>query len=414
METPLPVGFSHYPWEIRRLVYEHVFPRRLHLYRNESGQWTHARCEVDPAAPPRPDEDLLRVPEWLRHTLTSPPPKWFWHSWMLRLDWGTSSHWQCQAPRHQHCDTTTARYTKSGGSSFISLLLTSKLVYQEAIIAMSETTTLIFTSSEDAYDFTVTNPYPHLSKLRSIEFTFASPYDSIYVICPSVVLGTLTFGQKQLLDRLKTLDSSGQALASLHSTDGSEISRKELIRMRTLFGALAHNPQLLMWVAHATGEEKDRMTMGSRRLGHVSTDGVRQKAADDRTLAVSSMPRGGQELWDKTATALQVLATDLRDFKVHIGQRLILLEDCLSKLEMISRFARVDDALTINLVREYFHPDPQRNQVIEDHLLQVAIRYEGELWRLPGSVTLTFWNGDRFVIQGAATGEPTIQVNSSD
>lgn len=53
--------------------------------------------------------------------------------------------------------------------------------YEEAIETFFESTTLIFTASEDAYRFFVQNPHPYRSNIHAVEFIFTHFTDHLFL-----------------------------------------------------------------------------------------------------------------------------------------------------------------------------------------------------------------------------------------
>lgn len=61
------------------------------------------------------------------------------------------------------------------------LLLTTPSRYAEAIESFLESTTLIFTASEDAYRFFVQHPHPHAASVRSLQLAFTHFKDHLFL-----------------------------------------------------------------------------------------------------------------------------------------------------------------------------------------------------------------------------------------
>ncbi|ROW05795.1 hypothetical protein VMCG_05207 [Cytospora schulzeri] len=129
------------------------------------------------------EEDPMQMDSWPGWRGKNQPPRWFWHAWGLRLRWG--AHWRCQA------DAMTAWKTSDDGTcvderslrrgNYMDVFLTCKKIYSEAVESFFESTTLIFTASEDAYRFFVQQPHAYQSKIHALDFSFTHFKDHLFL-----------------------------------------------------------------------------------------------------------------------------------------------------------------------------------------------------------------------------------------
>lgn len=197
--------FNRLPLEVRRMVYTHVWrlsnpTLALHIHAACDGaRLTHTSCcttttttsAPSSSCPPsvqetreEEEDDPMRTDPWPGWRGRNQPPRWFWHAWGLRMRWG-SPHWKCQAEAMLYwrakADGTCTDKKGSRTSGYLPLFLTSRRVYAEAIESVLESTTLIFTASEDAYRFFVQHPHPHRDKVRSLQLAFTHFKDHLFL-----------------------------------------------------------------------------------------------------------------------------------------------------------------------------------------------------------------------------------------
>ncbi|KAK1834973.1 hypothetical protein QBC39DRAFT_342333 [Podospora conica] len=186
--------FSRLPLEIRRLIYLEVWrdyiqsadqsghpELRLHLYTYfgvKHRAWRHLRCLVHKGAPP--EEDTHLGPSPFDNSHTHPLPPWYFFAWNQRKYWG--KHWKCQSANMKRWDRTTGITAPDVASPFLPVFLTCKKMYWEAIASLFNHTTLVFTSSEDAYRFFVHDQHPLAYAIRSIELIFTDPNDHLFLV----------------------------------------------------------------------------------------------------------------------------------------------------------------------------------------------------------------------------------------
>ncbi|KAK4161498.1 hypothetical protein QBC43DRAFT_243308 [Cladorrhinum sp. PSN259] len=194
------VFFSRLPLEVRQLIYLEVWkdylkPRRtspskpgtdlrLHIYTDDSANLKllrHTQCKVHPIDPPHEDTLYATTP-WLHDTDMNPnvpAPGWFWFAWVLRIHWG--KHWKCQHAVQRRWDPRTGTSKEVPPAPFLSVFLTCKKMYSEAIVSFFENVTPIFTCSRDATRFFMEAPHPYLEALRSVEFNLCNVNDYLYL-----------------------------------------------------------------------------------------------------------------------------------------------------------------------------------------------------------------------------------------
>ncbi|KAG8157956.1 hypothetical protein KVR01_012228 [Diaporthe batatas] len=196
--------FNSLPPEVRRMVYTHVWrlsnpTLALHIHAACDGaRLTHTPCctTTTTSTPSSScslsvqetreaeEDDPMRTDPWPGWRGRNQPPRWFWHAWGLRMRWG-SPHWKCQAEAmlswRARSDGTCADERGLGSSGYLPVFLTSRRVYAEAIESFFESTTLIFTASEDAYRFFVQHPHPHRTKVRSLQLAFTHFKDHLFL-----------------------------------------------------------------------------------------------------------------------------------------------------------------------------------------------------------------------------------------
>ncbi|KAG6364045.1 hypothetical protein INS49_009148 [Diaporthe citri] len=191
--------FNRLPPEVRRMVYTHVWrlsnpTLALHIHAACDGaRLTHTPCCTTPSPPglmsveeagEAEEDDPMRTDPWPGWRGRNQPPRWFWHAWGLRMRWG-SPHWKCQAEEmlswRARADGTCADERGLGSSGYLPVFLTSRRVYAEAIESFLESTTLIFTASEDAYRFFVQHPHRHRARVRSVQLAFTHFKDHLFL-----------------------------------------------------------------------------------------------------------------------------------------------------------------------------------------------------------------------------------------
>ncbi|KAK0741519.1 hypothetical protein B0T18DRAFT_330745 [Schizothecium vesticola] len=187
--------FSRLPLEIRRLIYLEVwrdyvhFPGqpgvpglRLHLYNDgledAYGVLRHARCLVHKGSPAEHDSQIMPSPFETTHGSYA-IPTWYLFAWHLRKHWG--NHWKCQSAIMQRWVPATGAEVAPERSPFLAVFLTCKKMYWEAIASLFNHTTLVFTSSEDAYRFFVHDQHPFADGVRSLELNFTNPNDHLFL-----------------------------------------------------------------------------------------------------------------------------------------------------------------------------------------------------------------------------------------
>ncbi|KAI7778981.1 hypothetical protein LA080_001498 [Diaporthe eres] len=190
--------FNRLPPEVRRMVYTHVWrlsnpTLALHIHAACDGaRLTHTPCCTTPSPSPMSEQeareaeedDPMRTDPWPGWRGRNQPPRWFWHAWGLRMRWG-SPHWKCQAEAmlswRARADGTCADERGLGSGGYLPVFLTSRRVYAEAIESFLESTTLIFTASEDAYRFFVQHPHRHRARVRSVQLAFTHFKDHLFL-----------------------------------------------------------------------------------------------------------------------------------------------------------------------------------------------------------------------------------------
>lgn len=181
--------FTGLPPEIRRMIYTEVWRAsndtlRLHIHAASDGsKLTHTSCKCSAVESSLDEEDPMQMDSWPGWRGKNQPPRWFWHAWGLRLRWGV--HWRCQA------DAMTAWKTRDDGTcvderilrrgSYLDVFLTCKRMYAEAVESFFESTTLIFTASEDAYLFFIQQPHPYQFKIHALDFSFTHFKDHLFL-----------------------------------------------------------------------------------------------------------------------------------------------------------------------------------------------------------------------------------------
>ncbi|KAJ0106954.1 hypothetical protein J7T55_011049 [Diaporthe amygdali] len=199
--------FARLPPEVRRMIYTHVWrlsnpTLALHIHAACDGaRLTHTPCctscslsscspsvqqqqRAAAAEEEAEEDDPMRTDPWPGWRGRNQPPRWFWHAWGLRMRWG-SPHWKCQAEAmlswRAKADGTCADERGLRGNGYLPVFLTSRRVYAEAIESFLESTTLIFTASEDAYRFFVQQPHPYHAKVRSVHLAFTHFKDHLFL-----------------------------------------------------------------------------------------------------------------------------------------------------------------------------------------------------------------------------------------
>ncbi|KUI55068.1 hypothetical protein VP1G_02400 [Cytospora mali] len=181
--------FTRLPPEIRRMIYIEVWrvsndTLKLHIHAATDGsRLTHTPCKCSSVESSLDEEDPMQMDSWPGWRGKNQPPRWFWHAWGLRLRWG--AHWRCQA------DAMMAWKTKEDGTcvderdlrrgNYLDVFLTCKKMYSEAVESFFESTTLIFTASEDAYRFFLQQPHPYQPKIHAVDFSFTHFKDHLFL-----------------------------------------------------------------------------------------------------------------------------------------------------------------------------------------------------------------------------------------